>query len=108
MCAYASFTTQVSVRLSGATSETAALGLSHLVSGNFFQVLRATPLMGRTLGLTDADAPDRQAVAVVSHAFWQYSRRKIQAAIGRRISINGTSFVIVGVMPANFYGTSGL
>jgi predicted permease len=104
VCANASFNTRVSVRLSRATSESAALGLSHLVSANFFQVLRATPLMGRTLGPADADAPDRQAVAVVSYGFWEDSLAGDPAAIGRRVSINGTSFVIVGVMPANFYG----
>ncbi len=106
ICAYASFHVPVSFRISTNASQAATEAISHLVSGNFFQVLEAAPLLGRTLNPTDADAPDREPVAVVSYRFWQDSLAGDSAAIGHTVSINGTTFVVVGVMPANFYGVS--
>ena len=94
--------------------QTVALGLpgestqdlrarAHLVSGNYFDVLGAAPALGRTLSTGD-DRPGTIPVAVVSDLFWRQRLGADPAAIGRTITINGTAFGIVGVMPPEFFG----
>ncbi len=102
VAAYSSFTPVVSVRLPNAGS--AIQVSSTLVSGNFFSVLGASPLMGRTIFPSDADAPNRNAVVVISHRFWQQSLSSAPSIVGKTISINSTPFVVVGVMPEAFHG----
>src|SRR5271170_3202444 len=96
--AYGSFLTQVSVR-SGASR-----AVSHLGSGKFFSVLGAEPMLGRPFSPADTDAPGRNPVAVISHRYWQQVLAADPNVIGRTITINGTLFTIVGVMPPGFYG----
>lgn len=103
--AYSSFRPLVSFRVAG-TGQAAAQGISHLVSGNFFQILGAAPLIGRVFVPSDADTPGREMVAVVSYRFWQQNLSASPGAIGRALDINGTPFSVIGVMPANFYGVS--
>ncbi len=99
---YTSFAPRVSVRVSNAA---AALQIpASPVSGNFFNVLGAAPLMGRTIAPFDAVTPHSNAVAVVSHHFWQQSLSSDPAVIGKIISINSTPFTVIGVMPEAFHG----
>ena len=77
---------------------------ANLVSGNFFSVLGAEPLLGRAIARSDADAPDRSAVAVISYHLWQQSFSSDPAILGKSISLNATPFTVVGVMPAEFHG----
>jgi predicted permease len=104
ICAFGSFSTEVSVRFGSSNSGPATQAVSHLVSGNFFSVLGAEPMMGRAILPSDADAPGRNPVAVISHRYWQQALSSDPAIIGRAITVNGTSFTVVGVMPAAFYG----
>jgi putative ABC transport system permease protein len=69
------------------------------VSGDFFDVLGVRPLLGRTLSPRD-DARGSERVLVITHGLWQ--RRyggAIDDVIGRRLTVSGQRFVIVGVMP---------
>jgi predicted permease len=102
--AYSSFLTQVSVRLASSDSGPAIQAMSHLVSGNFFSVLGAESILGRTFTPSDADAPGRSPVAVISHRYWQQVLAADPGVIGKTITINGTLFTIIGVMPPRFYG----
>jgi len=102
ICGFASFWTLVSVRASADGAATQAA--SHLVTGDFFSVLGAEPLLGRTLTPADADAPGRSPVAVISYRYWQQIFAGDPAIVGRTITINATLFTIVGVMPPKFYG----
>jgi predicted permease len=99
--AYASFTTQVSV---GTDSGAKTQALGHLVSGNFFTVLGAEPIMGRAIAPSDTDAIGRNPVAVISYHYWQHVLAGDAAVVGRSIKINDTQFTIAGVMPERFYG----
>jgi len=100
--AYASRSHKANVRL---PNSTAAIQVpTNLISGNFFNVLGATPLLGRTISPFDAATPDSNAVAVISHHFWQQSLSSDPTAIGMTISINGTPFTVIGVMPDTFHG----
>jgi predicted permease len=100
ICTFASFPTMVSARTGGPATE----AIGHLVSGTFFSVLGAKPLVGRVLNPDDAATEGRNAVAVVSFRYWQENLSADPRVVGRPITINGTSFVVIGVMPASFYG----
>ncbi len=104
IAAYASFPSQVSVRSNASANASATQAVSHLVSGNFFSVLGAEPLLGRTLLPSDAESPGRNPVAVVSYRYWQQSLSAAPSVIGSSIVIDGTPFTIIGVMPPKFYG----
>ena len=71
------------------------------VTGNFFQVLGVRAAIGRTL--TPADDAG-EAVMVLSHRGWQRLFAGDPAILGRRLLVNESSFVIVGVMPEGFRG----
>jgi predicted permease len=104
VCAFASFHVMVSVRPGSAQGGPASQATSHLVSGNFFHVLGAEPMMGRPITPEDADAPGRNPVAVVSYQYWQQTLAADASVLGKTIAINGTPFTVIGVMPAKFYG----
>jgi predicted permease len=76
----------------------------HLVSPSFFPVLGVSPLLGRTFveGRDGADA--HEAVAVLSHAYWQRRFSGSPNVVGSTLAINGTAFTIVGVGPRDFVG----
>ncbi|MDQ3696581.1 MAG: ABC transporter permease [Gemmatimonadota bacterium] len=71
-----------------------------LVSGNFFDVLRSRPAIGRTFRPED-DVVGAAPVLVLSHRAWQQHFGGDSAIIGRSIAMiqTGRSYAIVGVMP---------
>ncbi len=77
-----------------------------LVSGSYFAMLGTAPQIGRTILPDDDRAPAGAPVAVVSHSFWTKTFSADRNVIGRRISMQGTSFAIIGVMPPGFSGHS--
>jgi putative ABC transport system permease protein len=77
------------------------------VSGGFFDVLGVRPWIGRLL--TQADdrrggaGPDGP-VAVINYAFWRDRYGATSDAIGKRITLHGQPFTIVGITPPGFNG----
>lgn len=106
ICAFASFPTMVSVRTGSGAGGPAAQAISHLVSGTFFSVLGAQPLIGRVFTPDDSVVEGSSAVAVISYRYWHENLSSDPGVVGRPITINGTSFLVVGVMPASFYGVT--
>lgn len=104
MAAFCSFNLSVSVRTGEGAAGPATQAVSHLVSGNFFDVLGAQPMMGRALQPSDTAVEGGNPVAVISHNYWQQQLASDPQAVGRVMVINGTPFTIVGVMPPRFYG----
>lgn len=72
--------------------------LGVLVTPNYFSILGARPLYGRTFTEAEAQAD----VAVVSEAVWRNQFNSDRAAIGRTFSLNGRPFTLIGVMAASF------
>jgi len=91
---------EVSLRDSGPASR--AWGVA--ASGNYFDVLRVRPFLGRTF------RPEEEAqaapVAVISHGLWQRTFGGNPSVLGRRVMLNGIDVTIVGVAPRDFAGTS--
>ena len=71
-----------------------------LASGNFFSLLGVSPLAGRLLDEHD-DAPGKDHVAVISASAWAAYFGRDPDAIGRSVSLNGTTYTIIGVLPNN-------
>jgi putative ABC transport system permease protein len=71
-----------------------------LVSGGFFDVLGARPLLGRALGAAD-DVSGAAPVVVLSYAAWQQRFGGDAHVLGRQVVMyeNGVPYTIVGVMP---------
>ena len=71
-----------------------------LVTGDFFAVLGARPLLGRALTPGD-DVPGAEPVAVLSHGAWQrrYDGRADVLGQPLRMHDDGVAYTIVGVMP---------
>jgi putative ABC transport system permease protein len=70
-------------------------------TGNFFSVLGARAVLGRTF--TDAETwRTGQRVAVLSHRLWRDRFGSDPRVVGRTIQIDGSPVQVVGVMPASF------
>ena len=70
-------------------------------SSAMFSLLGANPALGRPF-LTEDDTPGETQAAILSHAFWQRRFGGDPSVIGQALKIDGNSYNIVGVMPADF------
>jgi len=71
------------------------------VSANLFELLKVAPEKGR--GFTaDEDRTGGPPVVIISRALWERRFGGDPNAIGKPMSISGTTGTIVGVMPAQF------
>lgn len=71
------------------------------VTTNLMSLLGVAPLIGR--GFTDRDAViGNNTVVIISHGMWQRRFGGAQDVIGKRLSIEGAPYTIIGVMPRSF------
>lgn len=66
------------------------------VTGSYFPLMRQTPVLGRLFDPTDDAGNDR--IAVLTHAYWTRRFAADPAVLGRALTIDGASHVIVGVL----------
>ena len=71
-------------------------------SSDMFSVLGVHASIGRVFMGTE-DHPNGPAVVVLSHSLWQTRFQSNPAIVGKTISLDGTPYTIVGVMPAGFH-----
>ncbi len=76
-----------------------------IVTGNYFDVLGVRAAMGRTFLPEEDRTPGAHPVAIISHGLWQRRFAGDPNAVGKQLLLNGQSFTVVGVAPANFNGT---
>jgi len=77
-----------------------------LVSGEYFDVLRVKPQLGRFFSEAERDhAQNRHAVVVISHALWVDRYHSDPAAIGSTLRVNRYPLTVIGVAPAGFRGS---
>ena len=92
--------------MSLATASDAVRIYGAIVTANYFTVLGVRPLLGRTLQDSD-DARDRShSVVVLSYDLWKRTFGGKEAIVGQTISLNSRPFMVVGVAPAGFQGTT--
>ena len=73
----------------------------YMVSGDFFSTLDVQPSQGRTLR-PDDDVQGAAPVVILGGGYWQREFGGSADAIGKSLTLNGSSYRIVGVIPANF------
>ncbi|MEO8726207.1 MAG: ABC transporter permease, partial [Acidobacteriaceae bacterium] len=74
------------------------------VSGNYYQQLQITPIIGRPILPSDDAAPGGGTVAVISNALWARRFGRSPDVIGKTVRLNLTPITIVGVNPPSFTG----
>ncbi|MGH9970958.1 MAG: ABC transporter permease [Pyrinomonadaceae bacterium] len=80
-----------------------------VVSGNYFEVLRVKPFMGRPFAPDEDKTRGEKPVLVISHSLWQRRLSSDPNIVGKTIELNNRTYSVIGVAPASFKGTkSGL
>jgi predicted permease len=74
------------------------------VSGDFFNALGVPPVLGRVFNSGDDVKGCSSPGAVISYSFWQRRFGGDSGVIGRKLTLDGHPFEIVGVTPPDFYG----
>ena len=72
-----------------------------LVTGNLFDVLGVTPLLGRNIRADD-DSVSAAPVVAISYELWQRRYGANPSVLGRVLTIRGQAATIVAVMPRGF------
>ena len=95
-----------------AAADDHAMNLTGRDGAEMVYVLNATPNLLPTLGLAtqlgrgfseEESQPGRNHVAVISHGFWQRRLGGSPEAIKQSLTLDGTSYAIVGVLPAGAF-----
>ncbi len=76
------------------------------VSGDFFHVLGVEPVLGRLIGPEDDQPACAASAANISYAFWQRNFGGDPSVVGKPLTLDGISFVVLGVTPPGFNGIS--
>jgi putative ABC transport system permease protein len=71
------------------------------VTANFFNVLGVDAVLGRTFQPGE-DAQGGPRVTVLTYGTWQRRFGGDPGVIGRALTLNGDSYTVIGVLPANF------
>ena len=71
------------------------------VSSTYFSTLGVSPALGRDF-LAEEDRQGAPRVAILSNALWRGRFGGDSGLIGKPITLGGTAFTVVGVMPAGF------
>jgi predicted permease len=90
----------------GSRPGSAERGLVHLVSGEYFDLLRQQPQRGRLLMGSDNRTVGVHPVAVISDPYWRRQFSASEDTIGKTLTINGAIFTVVGVTKPQFFGTT--
>jgi predicted permease len=76
-----------------------------IVSGTYFQTLGVGPQIGRVIDENDDGTEGAHPVLVISHSFWKHRLGGDAAVLEHKLKLGNTIFNIVGVAPAEFFGT---
>jgi predicted permease len=72
------------------------------VSTSFFRSLGVRPVLGRDFSPKD-DERDAAPVVILSGGLWRTKFGGSPAILGQTLTLDGTGFAVVGVIPENFY-----
>ena len=76
------------------------------VSAELFDVLGVKVAQGRSF-VPEEDRPGANPVCIVSNGLWQRRFGSDPALVGKQITLSGTSYTVIGVLPSNYaYGTA--
>jgi putative ABC transport system permease protein len=71
------------------------------VTANFLSLLKVKPLRGRDFQVEE-EKRGAEGVVIISHRFWSSRLGGSEAALERRLDLNGKPFTVIGVLPPDF------
>jgi len=74
-------------------------------TGNYFDVLRLHPYLGRFFHRSDEQGRNSAPYLVLAYTYWHTHFRDDRGVIGRTVQLNKHPFTIIGVAPPGFGGT---
>jgi predicted permease len=77
---------------------------SDSVTGNYFDVMRVQPYLGRFFHASDEHGPNSVPYIVLAYAYWQAHFQSDPGVVGRTVRVNSHPFTIIGVAPRGFIG----
>lgn len=72
-----------------------------MISAEFFSTLGVNPILGRTFRSED-DQAGVAPVVILGGGFWKRKFGSLSGIVGKSMTLNGTSYTIVGVIPSSF------
>lgn len=75
------------------------------VTGNYFDVLKVQPYLGRFFHASDEHGAGSMPYIVLTYAYWHSQFQDDRSIIGRQIRLNKHLYTILGVAPPGFQGT---
>ena len=74
---------------------------AELISSDFFRVLGVKPVSGRFF-VEGEDEIGASPIVLISAALWERKFSSSRGILGKGIILDGTDYIVVGVVPANF------
>ena len=71
------------------------------ISAGFFSTLGVNPVLGRTFR-TDDDQIGAAPVVILGGGFWKRKFGSSRDILGKAITLNGTTYTVIGVIPTDF------
>jgi predicted permease len=88
-----------------ATGKEAVRANGFATTGNYFDVLRIQPYLGRFFHGSDEHGPNSAPYIVLSYTYWHSHFQDDRGVVGRVVQLNKHPFTIIGVAPPEFHGT---
>jgi predicted permease len=86
------------------TGESTERTFIHLVSGNYFTVLGAQPMIGRLFLPNEGKTVGADAIIVLTYDAWKNRFAADPHIVGQTVKLNGLPFTVVGVTQPKFVG----
>jgi predicted permease len=87
------------------TGDNATRAWLYEVSGNYFDVLKLQPYLGRFFHASDEHGAGSAPYIVLSYAYWHGHFQDDPNVVGRKVEVNKRPYTIIGVAPPKFTGT---
>lgn len=81
--------------------------VAHYVTADFFEVIGVNAALGRVFTADEAAPENNPRIIVISDRFWKRRLSADPHVLGRVISLGGTGYTIIGVLPASYRSIQG-
>jgi predicted permease len=82
-----------------------AVATGYATSGNYFDVLKIQPYLGRVFHGSDEHGRNSAPYIVLSYAYWHSRFQDDRGVVGRVVQVDKHPFTVIGVAPPDFRGT---
>ena len=79
--------------------------MGYATSGNYFDVLRIQPYLGRFFHAADERGPNSAPYVVLAYSYWHSFFQDDRNVVGRVVLLDKRPYTIIGVAPPDFNGT---